>query len=187
MKLAVIGWGSLIWDPRELAMTGRWRKDGPELPVEFARRSNNGRLTLALHADSELQRTYWAVSGLTDLDAVRRNLQKREGALDLDAMHWLTRVDAHNANNQVVDNVRVWLDEHAAVDAVVWTGLRVTLDGDVVAKAVGYLAALDPKGTVFPKAREYVTKAPPQIQTRVRREMQQRGWTDATLPDELFE
>ena len=34
--IAVVGWGSLIWDPRQLPVRSSWQPDGPELPVEFA-------------------------------------------------------------------------------------------------------------------------------------------------------
>jgi len=45
-KIIVLGWGSLIWDPRELKIkNSEWQKDGPNLPIEFARISQDGRLT----------------------------------------------------------------------------------------------------------------------------------------------
>ena len=187
MKIAVVGWGSLIWAPRELAMGGRWRKDGPLLSVECARKSKNGRLTLALHPTSEPQRTYWCLSALANLEAARKNLQTREGAEHLEDMHWATRTEVHDANDSIAGQLRGWLGEHDAVEAVIWTGLPTTFDGDIVAKAVAYLTALDPSGTVIGKAREYVTKAPAQIQTPVRRQMQRHGWTDVEHPDDLFE
>lgn len=46
--IACIGWGSLIWDRRNLDVDGVWRVDGPMLPVEFARQSGDGRVTLVL-------------------------------------------------------------------------------------------------------------------------------------------
>jgi hypothetical protein len=45
MRIACVGWGSLVWDPRDLPVKGAWRPDGPRLPIEFARQSDNGRLT----------------------------------------------------------------------------------------------------------------------------------------------
>jgi len=38
-KIACIGWGSLIWDPRDLLVQREWFKDGALLPVEFARQA----------------------------------------------------------------------------------------------------------------------------------------------------
>jgi len=46
--IACIGWGRLIWDRRNLDADGRWRADGPTLPVKFARQSSEGRVTLVL-------------------------------------------------------------------------------------------------------------------------------------------
>ena len=46
MIIACFGWGSLVWNPADLPMVGDWQSDGPALPVEFTRKSNNGRVTL---------------------------------------------------------------------------------------------------------------------------------------------
>ncbi len=49
-QIAILGWGSLIWSPRDLSMTGQWQP-GPSPPIEFARKSADGRLTLVLCGD----------------------------------------------------------------------------------------------------------------------------------------
>ncbi len=48
MKIAYLGWGSLIWDPGMLPISGDWKPGGPVLPIEFSRISDNGRLTLVI-------------------------------------------------------------------------------------------------------------------------------------------
>jgi hypothetical protein len=48
MRIAVLGWGSLIGDPGDMALADRFEPNGPQLPLEFSRISNNGRLTLVI-------------------------------------------------------------------------------------------------------------------------------------------
>lgn len=90
MNIAVVAWGSLIWDPKTLAISGRWRTDGPRLPIEFARISSGGRLTLVLHPPSVWQKTYWTLSTHDVIDAARANLAKRESS-PIDRIHCALR------------------------------------------------------------------------------------------------
>ena len=48
MKIAVLGWGSLIWNKGNLRLTTNWTDGGPILPIEFSRISDDGRLTLVI-------------------------------------------------------------------------------------------------------------------------------------------
>ncbi len=90
--IACIGWRSLIWDRRNLDVDGDWRTDGPMLPVEFARQSSDGRITLVLVGGFALVPTLWSVFNTPDLAGARESLRLREGvprsrAGDLIA-HW---------------------------------------------------------------------------------------------------
>ena len=60
MKIAFLGWGSLIWDQRELRTKGNWNGDGPSLPIEYRRISRDGRITLVLYPNAEEVKTLWA-------------------------------------------------------------------------------------------------------------------------------
>lgn len=79
MKIAVIAWGSLVWDPRDLDIEPEWREDGPLLPVEFARFSGRERLTLVLVEGVPLQHTLWTLSRQPTLAAAISDLRAREG------------------------------------------------------------------------------------------------------------
>ena len=48
MKSAVLAWGSLVWDPRDLQLAAEFAPNGPLLPIEFCRVSDDGRLTLVV-------------------------------------------------------------------------------------------------------------------------------------------
>src|SRR6266568_4839894 len=77
--IACIGWGSLIWDMRNLDVNGNWRADGPLLPVEFARQSSNGRITLVLVEGAASVPTLWSAFNTRDLARARESLRQREG------------------------------------------------------------------------------------------------------------
>lgn len=81
MRIAYLGWGSLIWDQRSLRTQGEWRVDGPQIPIEFARISADGRLTLVICPEcpevNEV-RTLWAVADHKDLKEAMENLRERE-------------------------------------------------------------------------------------------------------------
>jgi hypothetical protein len=69
--IACIGRCSLIWDVRNLDVDGNWR-DGPLLPVEFARQSSNRRITLVL---STLEANLESIPPLLILPSCRDNLR----------------------------------------------------------------------------------------------------------------
>src|SRR2546427_12261714 len=78
MKIAYLGWGSLVWDPRSLHIRSGWFPDGPLLPIEFARESKDKRVTLVITPGSALVRSLWALSSLDSLDAAKADLALRE-------------------------------------------------------------------------------------------------------------
>jgi hypothetical protein len=86
-QIAVIGWGSLISSPGVLRVQSRWHRDGPSLPVEFARISSGNRVTLVIHPPSQNQQTLWASAVSGDLAQVRESLREREGTRRLDTIH----------------------------------------------------------------------------------------------------
>jgi hypothetical protein len=187
MNVAVIGWGSLIWDPRELAKRSRWHRSGPRLPIEFARVSKDRRLTLVLHAPSKPQQAYWACSTLASVQATRSNLAAREKA-PIEWIHTATRGEPSDPASSVEVAVCAWLRAQPDLDAAVWTGLPATLDGpDLVAQSVAHVASLRAVPNVYARAREYVVRAPGQIQTVVRSALRAQGWLDEELAADLFE
>ena len=132
MQIAVVAWGSLVWQPRnghgELCTEpgAEWSNDGPALPIEFARISSDGRLTLVVvpYYDSATP-TLWQFSCHPDLDAAIANLAQRETNAPLDRIH---AVDAHGIRNGEADPavaavVTSWVADRPDVDAAIWTGL----------------------------------------------------------------
>ena len=185
MPIAVLGWGSLLWNQGVLQLSSRWYADGPSLPLEFARVSSDCRLTLVLHGPSPAQTTYWARSARATLAEARTNLQRREQCPSINPIHGLSRDG--RVFGAVPEPVRAviaaWLAQHAELDGVIWTGLAARWTGDVafgVDAAVSYLGGLE--GAAATGAQEYIRKAPPQMQTPVRARVRAAlGWDDIPL------
>lgn len=199
MRIAVIAWGSLIWCPRSLQISSRWHEDGPCLPIEFARISMDGRLTLVINGDSPTQQTYWASHLGQTLDEVRQDLKRRERAGSLNLIHHLSRNGETGVNipEQTRAIIMRWLSDHQDVDACVWTGFgsnwRQKFGRDfAVDDAIDYIGGLINRehadSEIVVRTREYIEHAPAQIQTPVRSRLRELfGWADASLPMVLFE
>ncbi|MGA9185135.1 MAG: hypothetical protein WBZ32_07545 [Candidatus Acidiferrales bacterium] len=145
------------------------------------------------------QQTYWASSSFRDVRAARQNLQSREGAKNLEDIHSVT-AEGHTegAVDPVISaRIRRWLKGAPGVQAAVWTGLstnwpRKRTRNFTPEDALRYVNELerakDEAKEAYDRAREYITNAPSQIQTPVRRMMRERkAWKDATLSRVLFE
>lgn len=197
MQIAVIGWGSLIWCPGCLRIKSRWSADGPALPIEFARISNDKRLTLVIHSGSPDQRTYWALSEFHDLKAARKNLQARE---DTSSKH-IQSLTACGLEEGVVDpkisaRIRDWLKGRKDVQAAVWTALPSNWKDqrghhfkpeDALQYVIELEQARGETKATYDRTREYVINAPIQIQTAVRKKLREtKGWKDAPLSAILF-
>lgn len=179
MKIAVIAWGSLVWDPRDLDIEPEWRQDGPLLPVEFARFSGRDRLTLVLVEGVPLQQTLWTLSRQPTLAAASSNLRAREETSS-SSIHCWSRGSGLAAKRLVDSSIEDWL-QRKQLDCAVWTALG---PNDLDRKAglsteeqrMTYLKGLVAAGKAQ-AAREYFEKAPTQIATpfrgRVREEL---GW-----------
>ena len=181
----MVGWGSLIWDPRQLPLGSSWRPDGPELPVELARVSADGRLTLVLREGVAAVQTLWAITSSANLDEARDQLARRErtdtaliGSLDGDGDAPLESLDPiHRAS---LPRLASWL-AHRDLDGVIWTGLpsnfeEQTSESLSVDAAVRYLDQLS--GNTRHAAEQYVRRAPAEVRTTIRQGLErQLRWT----------
>ena len=91
MNVAIIGWVSLVWDKQGLKTRSPWYSDGPVLPVEFARISEDGRVTLIIVLDKKKSPTCCALSAHTNLNTAKNELGRREGIQDPRDIHGVTK------------------------------------------------------------------------------------------------
>ena len=170
-RIAILGWGSLLKRPDELSIRGEWHNDGPRLPIEFARISKGGHLTLVIAPRRRLIRTYWALSGHNTLTDAIDNLANREGTSDLENIGYVNADGGQRARFPTyIPQLRAWM-KRRSLHAVIWTDLEANFQEKREKKlttkaAVDYLRARAP--SVRAKAADYVQIAPPQSRTQLR-------------------
>lgn len=179
--IACLGWGSLIWDERNLDVDGQWRGDGPALPIEFARQSSDGRITLLLVQGFAPVPTLWSVFNTGDLLRARESLRQRERIPRSRAGDLITQW--RRGENPVAEHdgtISAWA-AGMGLEAAVWTNLPPKLGGidgrmPTENEVVAYLRAL--QGETRAAAEQYLRRAPRQIATAYRRAIERAlGWT----------
>jgi len=170
-KTAILGWGSLIWDPRNLNYDEEvgWNDNGPMLPIEFARISNDGRLTLVITENGSEVKTYFSVSKYDSLDEAILNLAVREGCGRKNVGYYDKTKNEFSENFKFKINVLNWI-KNTDFDAVIWTNLgeNWTLKSK---DRIQYLKEL--KDNTSALAEEYIRKTPIQINTDYRKRIEE--------------
>jgi len=182
MKIICLGWGSLVWDPRTLRLASEWKNGGPLLPLEFKRASSDGRLTLVLVEGAEPIQALWAELNYSSPDEAMEALREREGCPSLKPIGgWPNRLPKYSVG---IENIESW-GKDVGADFVVWTALCPKFNGQNghapadAQEAISYLNGLGPGPKE--KAKEYVQKAPAQIDTPFRVEFERvLGWEKLT-------
>jgi hypothetical protein len=187
MQIAVLGWGSLVWDPdtlKQYRISG-FRPGGPELPLEFSRVSSDGRLTLVIDEEYGQKKlpTRYAVGEWPNLDSaklalfereMRRKLRQKEkiedsiGYTDRQAVE--ASINSDLCHKTAHDLILPWL-QASNFDGVIWTALPSNFREKrkfsfSIDRAVTYLQSLPLD--CQEKALEYFEKAPEEVQTPLR-------------------
>ncbi len=174
MRIAIIGWGSLLWDevPSFDSLHGPWSFDGPVLPIEFSRVSAKrpGALTLVIDETAGAPcRTAWALSHRRSTAKAIEDLRRREQAPAEAIGVWTAAGDRRMAS-PVPATIEPFARERD-LDAVVWTGLSANFAerrgcSFSVAAAIDHLRSLSP--VEAPEAERYIRLAPALVRTPLR-------------------
>jgi hypothetical protein len=189
MNIAIVAWGSLIWKLGSLKVTGSWMLDGPILPIEFSRISDNGRLTLVIDEKNGVPvQTRHILSSLGDLPSAVTNLQTREGMLNSNRVGYvdIQRKERSEWACERHASTCTLLYEWAQskqLDAVIWTALgprfeERTRESFSPQAALRYLLTLE--GDKRDAALEYVREAPAEVRTPVRQLVTEYFWPGET-------
>lgn len=184
MKIAILGWGSLTWDKCDLPkVKGDWARGGPSLPIEFSRvsESRGGILTLVIDQQNGVNvSTRFAISSRIALEDAICDLRTREKTvvLRIGYVDLISGSQRCNAMPQADIIIRRWALENS-FDAAVWTDLPSNFQKEIkkefsVAAAVEYLQSRSED--VAKDAREYIYKAPKEVETPLRRFLEHHPW-----------
>jgi hypothetical protein len=177
MRIAVLAWGSLLWDRGALAIDGNFQPTGPKLPIEFSRISGDGRLTLVIDESCGATcTTYVTRSAHEDLNDAIENLRVREKMQTSRGVGFVVPASgsqsatAKDRHPLALSTIAAWVLS-SGHDAVIWTALASNFqqkisDAFSVKGAIRYLEQLD--GSARAVALNYIRRAPREVQTPLR-------------------
>lgn len=168
MTIACLGWGSLIWRNDGLRCDGNWQADGPLLPIEFARMSRGGEVTLVILDGVPAVPVLWSVMEVPTLAAAAENLRIREGRTRREWIGTWSRDGGSTAPHH--EAVAAWARPRG-FSGVVWTALPPKWGEEVgrvpsLPEILAYLSTLEPAKQS--NARKYILETPQQITTTLR-------------------
>ena len=183
MAIAILGWGSLLWDLDDLAPHVRlpWHmQGGPTLPMEFSRISPKRKMGLVVcldPVDGTPCPTHAIASSRATLAEARADLAARERT-PLDQIGYASATESFGRLPEIVAQVQKWCAA-TGHDGAVWTDLApnftdVTAQPFTLPAAIAYLQTL--KGENLAEAHRYITCAPALTSTNLRRALAQETW-----------
>jgi hypothetical protein len=188
MKIAVLAWSPI-------ASGAGWRDDGPELPIEFAKRLRQGGIVPVMSSAPWVQsvKVLWVASRFDTIDLACRDLAARESVPTREIGHITLKANGASDDKlpalqngaqreAILRRLRQWRELHG-FDAVIWRDSRADLypqgqDLDSAKTSVAeYLRTLEDKTSVA----VYIREVPPQIWTDIREAMiEELGWLSTT-------
>lgn len=186
MKIAILGWGSLLWDKRPEfdEQHEEWQFDGPNLKIEFSRvsKTRNGALTLVLDIKNGRGcQVAYAFSKRKNPDDAICDVRSREGTtLKNVGFHFADNSRKQAREEEVLKTVRNWASDKK-IDVVIWTDLESNFQEKSGCKkpfsieaALCHIQALDSQGKA--KAVEYIWRTPAFVATPFREALRLQPW-----------
>ena len=184
-KIAVIGFGSLLWDLDDLApkVSGEWKMyEGPVLPLEFSLVSRKRHYALALvidYGDGAPCPTCVIDSVRSEIGAAIVDLANRErmaptniGFVDRNTG------ESHSHREETRNTLWNWIED-SNYDGAVWTDGERNFEA-LTGRAFSLQTAQDHlrslQGMSLEEARRYIRNAPARVETPLRRALENSPW-----------
>ena len=184
-KIAVIGFGSLLWDLDDLApkVSGEWKMyEGPVLPLEFSLISRKRHYALALvidYGDGAPCPTCVIDSVRSEIGAAIVDLANRE-RMEPTNIGFVDRNTgaSHSHREETRNTFWNWIED-STYDGAVWTDGERNFEA-LTGRAFSLKTAQDHlrslQGISLEEARRYIRNAPARVETPLRRALEGAPW-----------
>ena len=184
-KIAVIGFGSLLWDLDDLApkVSGEWKMyEGPVLPLEFSLISRKRHYALALvidYGDGAPCPTCVIDSVRSEIGAAIVDLANRE-RMEPTNIGFVDRNtgESHSHREETRNTFWNWIED-SNYDGAVWTDGERNFEA-LTGRAFSLQTAQDHlrslQGISLEEARRYIRNAPARVETPLRRALEGAPW-----------
>jgi len=184
-KIAVIGFGSLLWDLDDLApkVSGEWKMyEGPILPLEFSLVSRKRHYALALvidYGDGAPCPTCVIDSVRSEIGAAIVDLANRE-RMEPTNIGFVDRNtgESHSHREETRNTFWNWIED-STYDGAVWTDGERNFEA-LTGRAFSLKTAQDHlrslQGISLEEARRYIRNAPARVETPLRRALEGAPW-----------
>ena len=184
-KIAVIGFGSLLWDLDDLVpkVSGEWKMyEGPILPLEFSLVSRKRHYALALvidYGDGAPCPTCVIDSVRSNIGAAIVDLANRE-RMDPTNIGFVDRNTgkSHSHREETRNTLWNWIED-GNYDGAVWTDGERNFEA-LTGRAFSLQTAQDHlrslQGMSLEEARRYIRNAPARVETPLRRALENSPW-----------
>lgn len=184
-KIAVIGFGSLLWDLDDLApkVSGEWKMyEGPVLPLEFSLVSRKRHYALALvidYGDGAPCPTCVIDSVRSEIGAAIVDLANRE-RMEPTNIGFVDRNtgESHSHREETRNTFWNWIED-STYDGAVWTDGERNFEA-LTGRAFSLQTAQDHlrslQGISLEEARRYIRNAPARVETPLRRALEGAPW-----------
>ena len=184
-KIAVIGFGSLLWDLDDLApkVSGEWKMyEGPILPLEFSLVSRKRHYALALvidYGDGAPCPTCVIDSVRSEIGAAIVDLANRE-RMEPTNIGFVDRNTgaSHSHREETRNTFWNWIED-STYDGAVWTDGERNFEA-LTGRAFSLQTAQDHlrslQGISLEEARRYIRNAPARVETPLRRALEGAPW-----------
>lgn len=187
VRIAILGWGSLLWDTQSAfddQHEDEWCCDGPSLKIEYSRVSQTRKSALTLVLDTKngkACRVAYTLSKRQNPNDAINDVRCREGTtLNNIGFYFADNTRQQAREKQTLENIRKWASEKN-IDVVIWTDLKSNFQEKSICRkpfsieaALCHIRALDTEGMAM--AKNYVLLSPSFVNTPLREALQAQLW-----------